>query len=164
MPSPTTTAEPAVAPRLLRIQEVADEIGLTTRAVRYYEEQGLLTPARSQGAYRLYDETDVERLRFIKDLRDVAGFSLAEIRQLLMDEAARRAVRDRLRSSDDPEERRALLAESISITDRQITTLEAKAARIKAMIDEATKRRAHLEEHLAELTGAGGPPPHQAKR
>ena len=52
---------------LLRIQEVASELGLTTRSIRYYEEIGLLSPAaRSDGAYRLYDASDVERLRFIK--------------------------------------------------------------------------------------------------
>ena len=79
-----------VAPRLLRIQEVAEDTGLTPRAIRYYEEVGLLAPAaRSEGAYRLYDGEDLERLRFIRGLRDDAGFSLAEIRQLLEDEAAR---------------------------------------------------------------------------
>ena len=88
--------EPAAAApaRLLRIQEVAAEVGLTTRAVRYYEEVGLLRPAaRSDGDYRLYDASDLERLRFIKALRDDAGFSLAEIGQLLEDEAAREVAR-----------------------------------------------------------------------
>ncbi|MGD0409255.1 MAG: MerR family transcriptional regulator, partial [Candidatus Limnocylindrales bacterium] len=58
---------------LLRIHEAAAEVGLTPRSVRYYEEIGLLTPAaRSEGDYRLYDDTDLERLRFIKGLRDDA--------------------------------------------------------------------------------------------
>ena len=84
------TTKPAAAGRLMRIQEAAAEVGLTPRSVRYYEEMGLLRPAaRSDGDYRLYDETDVERLGFIKGLRDDAGFSLAEIAQLLEDEAAR---------------------------------------------------------------------------
>src|ERR1019366_7311021 len=80
----------AAAGRLLPTHEAAAEAGLTPRSVRYYEEVGLLRPAaRSEGDYRLYDETDLERLRFIKGLRDDAGFSLAEIAQLLEDEAAR---------------------------------------------------------------------------
>ena len=55
-------------PRLLRIQEVAGETGLTPRSIRYYEEIGLLKPAaRSQGDYRLYDPSDLERLRFIRE-------------------------------------------------------------------------------------------------
>ena len=56
------------------IIELAQEFDLTTRAIRYYEEMGLLEPAaRSDGAYRLYDPSDLERLRFIKSLRDAAG-------------------------------------------------------------------------------------------
>lgn len=149
-------AEPA---RYLRIQEVAEETGLTPRAIRYYEEQGLLQPAaRSEGSYRLYDEADLERLRFIKSLRDDAGFSLAEIGRLLEDEVARRAVRVRFRSTDDPAERRALLEDALGRADRQIQTLQEKAARLAAMVDEAAERRQHLVAHLAELDG--GPDPH----
>ena len=82
------------------------DVGLTTRTIRYYEEIGLLTPAaRTEGDYRLYDADDVERLRFIKDLRDDAGFSLAEIGRLLEDEAARARNRDRFRSTTDTAER-----------------------------------------------------------
>ena len=146
--------------RFLRIQEVADEIGLTTRAIRYYEEQGLLQPAgRSEGSYRLYDPDDLVRLRFIKGLRDDAGFSLAEIRLLLEDEAARRVVRARYRSTDDPAERRRLLGDSLARAERQIEILRHKAERLAAMIDEATERRNHLEAHIAEL--AGGPDAHR---
>jgi DNA-binding transcriptional MerR regulator len=150
-------AEPA---RFLRIQEVAAETGLTPRAIRYYEEQGLLQPAaRSEGSYRLYDDGDVERLRFIKGLRDDAGFSLAEIGRLLEDEVARRAVRARFRSADDPAERRALLEDALARAERQIQTLRAKAARLATMVDDATSRRDHLLAHLAEL--GGGPDPHR---
>ena len=98
--SPTPTADAGAEPRLLRIQEVAADTGLTPRTIRYYEELGLLAPAgRSEGAYRLYDAEDLERLRFIRGLRDDAGFSLAEIGQLLEDEAARARNRARFRST-----------------------------------------------------------------
>src|SRR5690349_18389718 len=88
---PTTEGQPTTESQpLRRINDVAEEVGLTTRAIRYYEEQGLLTPsARSSGAYRLYDAGDIERLRQIKNFRDDAGFSLAEIAALLDDETAR---------------------------------------------------------------------------
>ena len=63
---PQTEDIAATPTRLLRIQEAAAEVGLTPRSVRYYEEMGLLRPAaRSDGDYRLFDETDVDRLRFI---------------------------------------------------------------------------------------------------
>jgi MerR family transcriptional regulator, repressor of the yfmOP operon len=145
--------------RLLRIQEVAEETGLTTRAIRYYEEVGLLEPAaRSGGAYRLYDDSDLDRLRHIKELRDEAGFSLAQIGQLLEDEVARERNRERFRASHDPAERRALLEDARARVDRQIEILEAKAGRLAAMIQAARDRRKHLDRHLAELRG--GPDPH----
>ena len=104
----------------LRIQEVASELGLTTRSIRYYEELGLLSPAaRSEGSYRLYDASDVDRLRFIKGLRDDAGFSLAEISQLLEDEEARARSREAFAHTDDPAERRAIVVGSLARVERQ---------------------------------------------
>jgi DNA-binding transcriptional MerR regulator len=159
MPTDTPMAEP----RLLRIQEVAAETGLTPRSIRYYEEVGLLEPAaRSEGAYRLYDASDLERLRTIKELRDEAGFSLAQIGQLLEDEAARERNRERFRATQDPTERRAILEDARARVDRQIETLEAKAARLRTMIGAARDRRKHLDQHLAELDG--GPTPHPGRK
>ena len=125
--SPAPTADAGAEPRLLRIQEVAADTGLTPRTIRYYEELGLLAPAgRSEGAYRLYDAEDLERLRFIRGLRDDAGFSLAEIGQLLEDEAARARNRASFRSSTDTAERRAILEDAIARIDRQVGSLRAQ--------------------------------------
>ena len=111
---PPSAASDAEARPLLRIHEVAALLGLTSRAIRYCEEVGLLEPAaRSEGSYRLYDEDDVERLRFIKGLRDDAGFSLAEIGRLLEDEVARARNRVRFRSSRDVSERRTILDDAL---------------------------------------------------
>jgi DNA-binding transcriptional MerR regulator len=154
---------PSNADRLLRIQEVAEEVGLTARSIRYYEEKGLLKPAaRSEGDYRLYDADDIERLRYIKAMRDDAGFSLADIGQLLEDETARARTRERFRATTDAAERRALLHEGIARIDRQVETLRTKIARLEAMIGNATDRRAHLEGHVAELDATGEIAPHPA--
>jgi len=148
----TVETEPTAPPRLLRITEVATEVGLTTRSIRYYEELGLLNPAaRSEGAYRLYDADDVERLRFIRGLRDDAGFSLAEIGRLLEDEVARARNRARFRTATDPAERRVIVTDALARIDSQVFILREKEARLRAMIDEAEGRRRHLEEHLADL-------------
>lgn len=139
--------EAATAPSqaLLRIQEVAAGTGLTPRAIRYYEEVGLLRPAaRSGGDYRLYDADDLERLRYIKNLRDVAGFSLAEIGGLLEDEDVRARNRAAYRATDDPAERRRLLRESLARLDHQVATLRAKQERLETMIEAARERRARL--------------------
>lgn len=161
--TPTTASdlEAASAPHLLRIQEVAAETGLTPRSIRYYEELGLLAPAaRSEGAYRLYDGEDLERLRFIRGLRDDAGFSLAEIRQLLEDEQARARIRERFRATHDRAERREILAEAIARVDHQVDSLQVKIARLEAMVSDARARRDHLAAHLAEVEGGLELAPH----
>jgi DNA-binding transcriptional MerR regulator len=155
---PAASHDAAADTPLLRIQEVSDLVGLTPRSIRYYEELGLLEPAaRSEGAYRLYDADDVARLRFIKGLRDDAGFSLAEIGQLLEDETARAENRVRFRTSRRPAERRAVLLDGIARIDRQVATLRAKIARLQSMIEAADERREHLEGHLRELATEGQP-------
>ena len=151
-PAPDPVAPDPVPPPLLRIQEVALETGLTPRAIRYYEEMGLLAPAaRSGGDYRLYDADDLDRLRFIRGLRDDAGFSLAEIRQLLEDDQERARNRARLRATQDTAERRKLLGEALDLTNRQWATLQGKVARMEAMLAEVSERRARLVARLADL-------------
>jgi MerR family transcriptional regulator, repressor of the yfmOP operon len=159
-PRTTPAPTPATA-RLQRIQEVAAETGLTPRSIRYYEELGLLAPAaRSEGAYRLYDAEDLDRLRFIRGLRDDAGFSLAEIRQLLEDEQARARIRERFRATHDRAERREMLADAIARVDRQVETLRHKIERLQAMIGDAEARRDHLAGHLAEVEAGRELTPH----
>lgn len=151
--------------RLLRIQEVADEVGLTPRSIRFYEEKGLLKPAaRSEGAYRLYDADDLERLRFIKGLRDDAGFSLADIGELLEDETARARIGAAFRETGDPARRQDLLRDGMARIDHQVEMLRRKIGRLESMIDAASERRTHLEGHLAELTATGGIEPHPPGR
>ncbi len=150
----------SVSTPLLRIQEVAAETGLTPRAIRYYEEIGLLAPAaRSGGDYRLYDPADLDRLRFIRGLRDDAGFSLSEIGQLLEDEQARTRNRARFRETRDVTERRSLVVDALGRADRQVATLRGKIGRLDTMLAEAAERRLHLAGHLADLD-AGREPAH----
>jgi DNA-binding transcriptional MerR regulator len=138
--------------RLLRIHEAAAEVGLTVRSVRYYEEVGLLKPARrSEGDYRLYDESDLERLRFIKGLRDDAGFSLAEISKLLEDEAARERDHVAYHATADLRERRRILSDRVASFERQTQTLRTKIGRLQTMVDETEARRKHSLARIAEL-------------
>src|ERR1035437_4951783 len=138
--------------RLLRIQEAAADVGRTTRSVRYYEEMGLLRPAaRSEGDYRLYDPTDLERLRFIKGLRDDAGFSLAEIAQLLEDEAARERGHEAYHATTDPAERLQILRDRAARYEHQIQMLQTKIGRLQTMVDETEARRARGEAKITAL-------------
>ena len=100
-------------------------------------------------------------MRFIRELRDDAGFSLAQIGLLLEDEAARIRDAERFRAAGDVEERKAILRGLLERVDRQVTTLEEKATRLRAMIDQANGRREHLRAHLDELEG--GRPAHDVQ-
>ncbi len=63
--------------------DLARATGSTVRTIRFYEEEGLLTPAEvSDGGHRRYTEDDLERLRLISDLREL-GLSLCEIKSIL---------------------------------------------------------------------------------
>ena len=67
----------------LQIGEVARRAKLTIRAVRYYEEKGLLSPSSyTSSGLRLYSNQDVNRLVFIRRLKQL-GMSLEEIRMCL---------------------------------------------------------------------------------
>jgi DNA-binding transcriptional MerR regulator len=149
------TGEASSRARLLRIHEAAAEVGLTPRSVRYYEEIGLLTPAaRSEGDYRLYDDTDLERLRFIKGLRDDAGFSLAEVARLLEDEEARERGHAAYHATTDPAERARILRDRLVRYDHQIEMLRSKIDRLEAMVDEAEARRTRTIARLDELSAS----------
>jgi DNA-binding transcriptional MerR regulator len=68
----------------VQIGKVARETGLSVDTIRFYEKEGLLQePSRSEGGFRLYTAADIEHLRFIRSAQEL-GFSLAEIRELLV--------------------------------------------------------------------------------
>jgi DNA-binding transcriptional MerR regulator len=66
----------------MRIGDVAEGAGVSTRALRYYEEQGLLRPERTPSGQRSYPESAVERVRLIQQLF-TAGLSSRTIVQLM---------------------------------------------------------------------------------
>ncbi len=69
--------------RLLRVGELARRAGKTNRAIRFYEELDLLSPAqRSKGGFRLYHPESLTRIMWIDRLQEL-GFSLHDIRQFL---------------------------------------------------------------------------------
>ncbi len=68
----------------MKIGELANATGLTTKTIRYYELNRLLDkPRRTDSGYRLYDSEAVERLEFIKKAKNL-GLSLEEIRDILV--------------------------------------------------------------------------------
>ncbi|NUU64736.1 Cu(I)-responsive transcriptional regulator [Enterobacteriaceae bacterium BIT-l23] len=67
----------------MNISDVAKRTGLTSKAIRFYEEKGLVTaPARSENGYRSYDQKHLEELTLLRQARQV-GFNLEECRELI---------------------------------------------------------------------------------
>ncbi len=91
---------------MLQIGQLAERVGLSLRTVRYYEETGLLEPARrTDGGFRLYTDEHVTRLELIKRMKPL-GFTVQQMRELLdardalheegVDEGVRDAARDQI--------------------------------------------------------------------
>ena len=71
----------------MKIQELADRMGLTIHTIRYYEKEGLLDERhvrRESNNYRNYSEEAVERLKLVKKFQSI-GCSLAELKGVLQD-------------------------------------------------------------------------------
>lgn len=67
----------------MNIGEASRISGVSAKMIRYYEQTGLIPPVRRRtSGYRVYDDTDIHRLLFIRRARDL-GFSVAEISTLL---------------------------------------------------------------------------------
>ena len=109
----------------VRIGEVAKEFGVTLRALRFYEDKGLLEPRR-EGSTRLYTSRDRARLRLILLGRKV-GFSLREVKQMLD-----------LYNPQGPNTRQLRLV--LDKSERQMTKLEKQ----RSLIDEAMGDLANL--------------------
>ena len=67
----------------MRIGELAEQAGISTKAIRYYEQIGILAPpARTASGYRSYDQAALGRLGFVRAAQAV-GLTLGEIRQVI---------------------------------------------------------------------------------
>jgi len=148
MAAKAMTAE--AKPVLWRIGEVAKLTGVTTRTLRYWEELELLQPSsyRTSGE-RLYSPADVNRVTRIRNLQELLGFSLAEVRTVLGTEDV--DVLDRvgseLKAGDlSPERHSALLDEMIVANDQLLARLDETLGRIKAFRDERAATAVRLRE------------------
>ena len=101
----------------LTIGQAADRSGLPAKTIRFYEEIGLVHPARRRdNGYRVYGADDLHMLRFVERARRL-GFSVEDCRQLLA------LYRDRDRAS----------AEVKALTEQRIGDIERRIAELVAM-------------------------------
>jgi len=113
-----------------KIDDVAKECGLTKRAIRYYEEIGLIPPPdRSEGGFRLYTDQHIERLKQIMNVRDVLGFSLQEVQEYISISDAfeeRRLEYRAAKETLDDEKIREKLIEIEPILSKQLNMIDEK--------------------------------------
>ncbi|WP_207935941.1 MerR family transcriptional regulator [Actinomadura sp. KC216] len=112
----------------MRIGELAARAGVSTRTLRYYEQQGLLPARRAANGYRQYEESDVRLVAEIRSLL-AAGFTLDDTRPFV----------DCLRAGHPDG---AACPESVAVYQRKLAEIDAD---IRAMI----RRRADMSDQLA---------------
>ena len=111
------------------IGRAARKAGCKVQTVRYYEQIGVLPePVRTQGNQRLYSESDLQRLTFVRHAREL-GFPLS-------------AIRDLLSLADDPgqpcETVDAIAREQLAQVERRITHLQALKQELEEMIKQCS--------------------------
>ncbi len=122
------------------IGELAREFDVTTRAIRFYEDQGLLAPRRS-GQRRIYAARDRTRLKLTLRGKRL-GLALSEIRELLdMYEPGR--------------DERPQLERFLSVLENHKTSLEQQRADIEAQLSEISTFEARIRKRLGGRPGRG---------
>ncbi|MEE2565128.1 Cu(I)-responsive transcriptional regulator [Hyphobacterium marinum] len=112
----------------MNVKQASEHSGLPAKTIRYYEEIGLLSPARGDNGYRSFSESDLHKLTFLARSRSL-GFSLDDCRQLLSlyDDDARSSadVRDlAVRHIADVDRKLAELKEIRSVLSKLVSACE----------------------------------------
>lgn len=105
----------------MNIGQVAERSGLPPKTIRYYEDIGLIRPARSENGYRAFQDTDLHKLAFLGRARAL-GFSIEDCRTLMSlyeDESresaqVRSLAEEHLRAIDDKIEQLRSMRETLS--------------------------------------------------
>jgi len=117
------------------IGEMAQQVGLTPRTIRYYEDIGLLNSVkRLEGGRRIYTDEDVRRLRFIKRLK-VLGLALEEMREL-------EDLYVTHRSNDQ------VLPRLLQLLDDHLGTIEARIEQLRILKQDIEGYRDHIRGKL----------------
>jgi MerR family transcriptional regulator, repressor of the yfmOP operon len=148
---PGSAGEPAEHAELLGIGAAAARAGVSERALRYYQQLGLLVPACTPGGLRRYSPDDLARVARIRELQTLLGLNLDEIAIVLRNEdrmaEIRRAYKDE-RTSD--EERRRLSQECLNLLEGLRGTVEAKRSALESFLSDLDSRIARVRDVLAD--------------
>ncbi len=147
----------ASAERQYRIGEIADQLGISARTLRYYEEIGLLTPSgHSSGGSRRYTEANQQRVLRIRELQAIMGFNLDEIREILHADDRLAEMRTEYHKGVSAKRRNSIVREAARLNARTQEQVLAKIAILEAFQEEleakARRYRAAAEEYGIDLT------------
>jgi MerR family transcriptional regulator, redox-sensitive transcriptional activator SoxR len=122
----------------MTISEIGRKVGLRASAIRYYEQIGILEPARRVSGQRRYDETVLYRLAVVRRAQE-AGFTLDEIRQLFFGFSQSTPISQRWKR----------------IAERKMLELDARIDQIQSMRKLLKKLQTCCECETVERCGAG---------
>lgn len=126
-----------------RIGEVAEAAGVSTRTLRYYEELGLVSPSgHSPGGARRYSDSDLARVLRIRELQQLVGFNLDEIKKIVAAEARLDQLKSEYRAGGPAQRERELIAEAIDINNQLREGMKAKLARLETFLADLDARAA----------------------
>ena len=129
----TDTPTPASSARTMHIGDLAEATGLSQRTIRHYDEVGLLpATTRSEGGFRIYTDSDLQRMLVIRSMKPL-GFTLEEMGDLLdtvgtlaADATDAKARAKLAEFTDQATTKRAKLALNLSRADSFIQDLQGK--------------------------------------
>ena len=108
----------------MNVGTAARRSGLPAKTIRYYEDIGLIRPARTQNGYRDYTGDDIHRLTFLRRARGL-GFSIENCRQLMA------LYRDKGRASHDVRE---IAKSHVKVIEEKVRELESMRATLQKLI------------------------------
>ena len=132
----------------LTVRDAAERLGVTPRTLKYYEERGLVTPSRSEGRYRLYDENDLERFGRILRLRSL-GFSLHGIVEMLKRPLEKTEAGKNRYSPDSLADIRQGLQQQLEAIDTRIESVRRELKEAQAVHAELRLDLDYVEARLA---------------
>jgi MerR family transcriptional regulator, repressor of the yfmOP operon len=133
-------------PELLNIGAAAQVAGVSERALRYYQELGLITPcARTPGGMRRYSEADLARVARIRELQTLLGLNLEEIAVVLRNDDRLTEIKAVYRDEHTGAEERAELArECLVLLEQLRQTVDAKRAALDTFLGDVEARIARV--------------------
>jgi DNA-binding transcriptional MerR regulator len=120
----------------MRIGELAARVGVSPRSLRYYEQQGLLSPARDVNGHREYDEDALDRAGNIKELL-AAGLTTDDVRLYLSAGCLEHRLTDSPRCSAE-----------LAAAHRRLAGLEDRIAQLLQIRDRLVKHSAEIRDAI----------------